>query len=350
MRLKFYLLLFQLSFWGVAIAQNDSVKPLRKDTPAAKAATVKQAPVRRDTARIKTATPASAATRRDSVKAVKKDSAAIADSLRIAAAKKDSLAKKALPPKLTWQTDTLFNRLFNLPGIPNGKPLYRIESFRQPHAQDELFYVLVGILFFLGFIRLFFPKYFINTFRLFFQTSFRQKQTREQLLQDRLPSLLMNIFFVLVGGVFISLSAMRNNWLQVTGFWWILLYCSGLLAAVYLVKYLVLQFTGWVFNAGEATDTYAFIVFLTNKMLGVFLLPLLLLYAFSGDDVNKVLITITACLVVIMLAYRYLVSLATVRGNLKVNGLHFFIYLCAVEIVPIIVIYKVLFNFVSRNI
>jgi len=369
MRFKFYLLLFiVLPFAFVAVAQTDSnkipgnAKPAQKNVPnrtLRKDSSVKK-PVAVKTAKDSLVKKAPAITKlpaKDSVPGIRQDSlksAALINADSLKRLTEDSLKRVAAVRKKvvhTWRNDTIFNKIFDVPYLPvKAKPQVRIDAIREADSKDVLFYVLTGVLFFLGFIRLFFPKYFNNVFRMFFQTSFRQKQTREQLVQDRLPSLLMNIFFAMVGGVFIALAAERNNWFKMVDFWLVLLYCSGLLVGIYMIKYLVLQFTGWVFNARELANTYSFIVFLINKILAVALLPLLLLYAFSSEEINKVLITIITCMVVFMFGYRYIVSLSTIRGNLKVNAIHFFIYLCAVEIVPMIIIYKVLFNFVSKSI
>ncbi|MEX6690446.1 DUF4271 domain-containing protein [Danxiaibacter flavus] len=279
-------------------------------------------------------------------------SVSLQDSIRRDSARKvaDSISRIAAPPRIiTWENDTLYNKVFEVPFLPvKAEHVFRIDSVRQPQSKDELFYVFVGIFLFLGFIRFIFPKYFQNIFRLFFQTSFRQKQTREQLLQDTLPSLLMNIFFVLVGGLLITLLSLEHHWVK-ADFWQTLLYCSGLLAGVYIVKYLFLKFAGWVFNVRDAAETYAFIVFLINKILGVVVLPLLLFYAFSDGEVAKTLITIILCIIVLMIAYRYIASLSIIRNNLKVSALQFFIYLCAVEMVPMMIIYKVLFNLIMKN-
>ena len=70
-------------------------------------------------------------------------------------------------------------------------------------------------------------------------------------------------------------------------FWVLYLNCMGLLAAIYLVKFLVLKFIGWVFSISRATDIYIFIVFLVNKMLGIFLLPFLIVIIFSGPRMRE---------------------------------------------------------------
>ena len=278
--------------------------------------------------------------------------------------KKDSLLQDTVIKKLSvtlanppikytsYPEDTAF---INLLSIPFGRTA-SIASGTDKHegiphiaaSKDYLFYIITGLLMFLAMIRLLFPKYFQNVFRLLFQASFRQKQTREQLMQEKLPSLMMNILFILVAGLFIALVAEYKIKLSIS-LWQLALYCITLLALVYIFKYLVIQFSGWVFNAGEQADTYSFIVFIINKAIALALLPLLPMLAFGDDATNKIIITIAACAAAILLILRYIISLATVRSNLKLNAFHFFIYLCAVEIMPVFIIYKALFSTV-RNI
>jgi len=43
-----------------------------------------------------------------------------------------------------------------------------------------------------------------------------------------------------------------------------------------------------------------------------------------------------------MLFYRFIISYRPVRSEIKVNRFHFFLYLCAFEIAPLLLIYKVL--------
>ncbi|MEP6844644.1 MAG: DUF4271 domain-containing protein, partial [Panacibacter sp.] len=313
----------------------------------------KPAPVKKDTLRIVTAP----ALRKDS----SKPTSFISDSLladdSILNVVEDSLAKDsvaaALQPTikrpLTWQQDTAFMSLLNIPYIKKkNQPALRNGDIRVPVNKDYLFYALVGIVLLLAIIKQLFPKYFASLFRLMFEASFRQKQRREQLMQETLPSLLMNILFLLTGGLFIALLANYYGWLQ-TSLWLLALYSVTVLALVYMFKYMIIQFTGWVFNAGESASTYSFIVFLINKMIGVALLPLLLVLSFSGGKVWDITITIAASVIIILLLYRFIISLRIIRGTLNINPLHFFIYLCAVELMPMLIIYKVLFNFTGKS-
>ncbi len=217
---------------------------------------------------------------------------------------------------------------------------------RIPESKDRIFYLLTGLLFFVAFIRILFPKYFQNTFRLFFQTSFRQKQTRDQLLQQGLGSLLLNLLFFFSGAIYITL-VLQYYKLNAFPFWELLLYsCIGLLL-LYLGKFLFLMFAGWVFNVKEGAATYIFIVFLINKIIGVMLIPFLLIIAFSEVSLVQAAITASLILIGMLFFYRYFVSLKSFRRDLHINPFHFFLYLCGVEIVPLLVIGKAVFNYID---
>lgn len=269
----------------------------------------------------------------------------MADSARVDSASVDSaiapvpVVKKAIP----WPADTAFIHLITVGNFKDIKLQVFEGDPRTYTSKDELFYILAGLLLFMGIIKSAYPKYYNNTFRLIFQTSLRQKQTPEQIVQGYVPGFLLSLLFFMVGGVLIALFATQQNLLP-GPLWLLILFCSGVLAVVYLVKYLVTMFAGWVFNVQDAAGMYSFVVFLVNRVMGIILLPLVILLAFNGGENQKVIFGVAAAIAVFLLLYRYALSLTVVRKNLKVSALHFFIYLCGVELMPLLVIYKVLFK------
>lgn len=271
------------------------------------------------------------------------------DSLRLDSVKQDSLKKIAqLKADTTHLHDTsTYRSILAIPYLPfNKPPVFMITKARNPQTKDELFYLLTGLIFFTAFIKLIFPKYFQNLLLLSFQTSFRQRQTREQLTQDNLASLLMNILFFMSGGIFISLVAHAAGYSEIS-FWKLLLPSSLVLAVIYSVKYIFLIFFGWIFNVRSAVNAYVFIVFMINKIIGIVLIPFLLVLAFSSIQIAQPAMILALILIGILLIYRYLISLITIRHELKVNAIHFFLYLCAVEVLPLLLIYKILFNYIG---
>ncbi len=215
-------------------------------------------------------------------------------------------------------------------------------SLRASSDSDLIFYVLLVIIFFLALIKKSFPKYFNSIFSLSFQATFRQTQTRDQMSQNFFPAFMLNVLFILSGGLFITLFAGFYKWTAIP-FWQLFVYSTTILGIIYLVKYFVILFAGWVFNAPDAAADYRFIVFLINKLTGILFIPILFMIAYTNNDVKKIAITVALCIAGLLLALRYLISLARIRKNLNLTAFHFFIYLCAVEIMPLLVIYKLLF-------
>jgi hypothetical protein len=245
--------------------------------------------------------------------------------------------------------DSIYLKLLDNPFTKtNVKPIYLVIDERDRPSKDEVFYLICGLLLFLAFIKLVFSRYFKNVFRVFFQPSFRQKQTREQLLQNNLPSLLLNLFFIFSAGAYASFLIQYYRFADI-GFWALLLYCTLSLLLLYAGKFIFLSFTGWVFDFKEAANAYIFAVYLINKILGVILIPFILVIAFSQPFIINISITISLLLIFLLYLYRYLISYSPVRKELKVSVLHFFLYLFAFEIIPLLLIYKTLIIYMDKS-
>jgi len=220
------------------------------------------------------------------------------------------------------------------------------ESAKKNFQGKELqFYLLVILLLIYGMLKRAFPKYFNDLFRLFFRTTIKQLQVREQLMQTPLPSLLLNIFFVIIGSLYISFILLNVKWNPINNFWLMTLYCIGGLSIIYSIKFFSLKVSGWLFNMQSAADAYIFIVFIINKMIGLVLLPFLIMLAFTQRKVYSVSLMLSLIVVVVLFAYRFILTYSAVRNQVKVNPFHFFLYFCAFEIAPLLLIYKALLLF-----
>jgi hypothetical protein len=212
-------------------------------------------------------------------------------------------------------------------------------------GKEVLFYALIGLLLAFSFLKQAFPKYFNDLFRLLFRTTLKQKQIREQLMQTPLPSLLLNMLFIVSGGLYIDLLLHHFNLAPFDNFWLLFLYCCLGLAVIYATKFFGLKVAGWLFNIKATADAYIFVVFIINKVIGVFLLPFLVLLSFMQGDVYTVALVLSWCGIGILIVYRFLLTYASIRNQVRFNLFHFFLYLCAFEIAPLLLIYKALLFF-----
>jgi len=226
-----------------------------------------------------------------------------------------------------------------------GEPVISQSRERKVDDRDLLFYVLTGVVLLFALLKQLFGKYLADLRRLFFRSTLKQRQLREQLLQTPLPSLLFNIFFFITGGLYLAfLFTHLQLDLPDTGFWLLALYGFGALAATYLVKYVGLKLIGWLFRMTPLTDAYVFVVFMVNKALGIFLLPFLWLVSYASGELQTVAWSISWAGIGLLLLYRYILGWGAVRNQVSFRLFHFVLYLLAFEVAPLLLIYKVVLS------
>ncbi len=287
-------------------------------------------------------------TAKDTANNISFDSTAIKDSiakanLKLADSLRADSLKKAMAIRVAkMQKDTATYRYLMGSNLYPffAEPLNMFMPERQPNSKDMIFYILMGLVIMLAIIRIIFTKYIYNLFTLFFQTSFRQNQTRDQMVQDSIASLLTNLIFVLCGGIYISLMTNYFDANSLT-FSMMVIYGSIAVTATYLFKYIFLSLLGWIFNIREMIQSYNFVVFLLNKIIGICLVPFVWLIAFSTEGIRQVSVTISICLLILLFVYRYIVGISIARKGIQVNAIHFFLYLCCVEVLPLMLLFKV---------
>ncbi len=226
----------------------------------------------------------------------------------------------------------------------NAQIIYKIEQRYALSDKDALFYLLVGILLIYGFVNNMYPQYFQKLFSQFSQSSMRMMQNREQLLNNNFASLLLNLCFILSFSLMASLLIYNSHLLPIS-FWLVYFYICLFFTSLYLGKYICLEIAGAIFSTKELVKTYVFVVFMINKVLGILLLPFILILAFAKPIYFPAAIIGAGGLSVLLFLYRYLFSLTSVRNKLHISSFHFFLYLCAFEILPLMILYKLVVQY-----
>lgn len=230
-----------------------------------------------------------------------------------------------------------------------GKPLASVSKQLPPRFNDALFYLVLALLLFFAFLRFLYERYFNNMFRVFFNTSLRQSQLTDQLLQAKQVSMLFNILFVLTGGLYIYFLLTHFKWLNSAMPLMSIGICTVSLGAIYFLKYFSLRVTGWLTGYNTAAGTYLFIIFLINKILGVLLIPFVIVVGFGKDILRFPAVLVSLLVIALMFLLRFLRSYSLLRKDIKVSRWHFFIYILGVEILPLFLIYKTLMVLFDKN-
>ncbi|MBK9736668.1 MAG: DUF4271 domain-containing protein [Saprospiraceae bacterium] len=128
-------------------------------------------------------------------------------------------------------------------------------------------------------------------------------------------------------------------------FWWTIkhykfLYHFRHCFFIYLIKHFSLFLLGNVFVLSKYTQLYSFAVLVFNVFTGIYLIPINFIIAFGPSNFNEIIIVIS------LFYLGFMILLRTIRGIFIVSNLisdrifQIFIYLCAMEIAPVLILAK----------
>ncbi len=276
-----------------------------------------------------------------------------ADSMRVGdsfSLRKDSLRPVVMPDTsvqavVKAPVSPLQNRFLNTDAVPVSLSV----DFRKEKNTDSLFYLIAGMVLLLACFRFFYNRYFTNLFRVFFNTSLRQSQLTDQLLQAKLPSLLFNLFFVISGGIYAYILLTHYALINDDKRWLMIGASTAVIGITYLVKYSTLKFTGWITGLKDITNTYVFVIFLINKIIGIFLVPFIVILTFSDPVLIKIGVIVSLLCIGLFLLLRFFRSYGLLQNQLKISRFHFVLYIAGIEVIPLLLIYKGLMLYLSKN-
>jgi Domain of unknown function (DUF4271) len=239
----------------------------------------------------------------------------------------------------------LRNKLLNV----DTEPVSLAVSLKKGRSNDAFFYLVAILVLLLAFLKYFYGRYFANLFRVFFNTSLRQNQITDQLLQAKLPSFLFNIFFVISGGIYTYLLLAHYGLFKPDDRWIAVFSSIVLMGLLYFIKYCTLKFTGWITGLTEVVDIYVFVIFLINKIIGIFLVPFIVILAFSDTQIVAIATLVSVICIGIFLLLRFFRSYGLIQNQLKISKFHFLLYIISLEILPLMLIYKGLMIYLTKK-
>ncbi len=224
-------------------------------------------------------------------------------------------------------------------------PRLLVEAWPRSKEADYIFYLLLLVFFVLvvGINRDF--NYFENMFRALTNYRLSLQFAREQVSNRTFASVAYILLFNLLFGLFLI------QWMSAAGIssllvdfeaGWLLLFV--LITLIYSVKYIFYKFIGRIFGLKEQVSYYLSQVFLMNRLLALLMLPVLTLLYYAPAQIARLVMFVSIIAIVIAVLLRYLRGIRITSQVLGANTIHFILYFCTVEILPTLIISKLLLN------
>ncbi|WP_394698308.1 DUF4271 domain-containing protein [Labilibaculum manganireducens] len=206
---------------------------------------------------------------------------------------------------------------------------------------------MVGVLLFtlilMAIVRFSFSKFLLRVFdsTINYQTS--SNLLLEKNMRNLRGSIFLNLLFYVNFTLFIvqylvyilSLNHEHNNIV-------FFLYCFVGLVGLYNTKFIFIRFIGYIFNGIKESKEYLHTVSIYNKNLGVILLPITISAPFIAQHSVPMLLNSGLILTLIFYVFRLSRGLKILFRQ-HVSIFYMILYLCALEILPLLMIYKLLY-------
>ncbi len=115
--------------------------------------------------------------------------------------------------------------------------------------------------------------------------------------------------------------------------------CTGVF---YLSKFILMKISGYVFSIQKLISGYLSVLSISNFVYSIIIIPILLFYQFVPSIFQSYLLGLVLILFCFNTIYKYLRTGSFILNNFQFPKFYLFLYLCTLEIMPLLIIYKVL--------
>lgn len=222
------------------------------------------------------------------------------------------------------------------------KPVHDSPQQIQDSNPDWLFLILIMVLGVLTYLRVFYRKNFFQIIAACFNNNLTNQIVRDENLLMQRASVMLNVTFSIIAAAFIYLVSIHYEWsLDGMGTGFIrFVFLALIVSAAFTLKFLVLRLCAYLFNLGREMSTYIFNIFIINNLLGIALIPFVALILFGNMMDTSLLVILAVCVTGIAYLYRIGRGFLIATGYPGFSPFYLFLYLCALEIAPLLVLVK----------
>ncbi len=229
------------------------------------------------------------------------------------------------------------------------KKINKTASERPPlsenDAQNRFYFVMVvSILLILTILMTILRSFFQKAYYAFLNDNMMNQVYRERESVGPLPFLLLYAYFFINAGLFAYFLAKHYNTRLPGGHFLQWLYYTGGLIALFSLKHLLLRSIGFIFPVEKEVKLYNFQIVVFAIVIGLILTPVNILLAYGPEPLSNNLIYLSLVLLALIYIFRYLRSLLIANRFLLFHKFHFLLYICSVEIAPVMVLVKLILD------
>lgn len=297
-------------------------------------------PAKKDSTIIPAGSSPAIVTHADSVAIIKQQREQfLADSLGMKLLIIDSLQHYDM---LKAANDSIFTDIGSLLRLPahNNDELRTGEP--RKYRAPWLIAALIALLIYTALLNLFFNKDLKMIFQSFYNKRAISQQDKDSGVINSWAFIGLFVLFSLTFGLFLyQLVTFYGAVYTVTGFQ-LFIFLSVIISLLFVLKLLILKFIGFIFDVNKIVSEYLTILNLTYFNIAFVFLVVVICFSLLSDRYIQGLMIFTVVSIAVIFAWQYLRNSVNIISNFRFHKFYLFIYLCALEICPILILIKAL--------
>ena len=211
-------------------------------------------------------------------------------------------------------------------------------------VNDWQFYVLFLLLIISAYLFFVFERAFFLMFRTTINLNLSEESFRNNELSSSLFNILMQSIFILSIAYFSYWYITEYRIIDFFPNWLLYCLCCSFFMVLYIIKNIFLWLASLVFPFGQDVSFYRFNVNILNQTMGFVLIPFLFLLTYTYSGAKEYVVWFVLVLLVFMLISRYIKLFMIAFKYIRFYKFYFFIYFCTSEIIPNLVLIKILYS------
>ena len=203
---------------------------------------------------------------------------------------------------------------------------------------DTFFLILSFNLLLIALLKAFYWRFTKQLFLSVFSQRYANQYLKEENVFTERVTLLVTLIMLINISLFLARSIYGTN-LSPIDFWNIIV----IIAMFFIVKMILIRLLGHIFMLKSLAKLGVYFSFLFDRIMGLVLFPIIVFMFFSPINASSILITLSLSIVVLFLLIKLFWIWKIGIGGFGLPKIYLFLYLCMLEILPLLVLSKAVF-------
>jgi len=230
----------------------------------------------------------------------------------------------------------------NFLDIPHESKNLLKEGHSRKTRDQWVIATIIGLLLYTGLLNRIMSKDVESVWQSFYSKRVLSAAGKEDSIINVWTFIALFLLFGLIFGLFLyQLAQYKGVYYSINGVRLFVSFSLIILAAL-AIKFLIVKFLGFVFNINKLVTEYLSTLYLTYFNIGFVFLPVTVCFCLLAAELINYVLWIALVLAIVIFIWQYLRSSVNIVSNILFHKFYLIVYLCALEICPILILIKAL--------